>query len=230
MLMHVHLKDGSKVQMKMVGPLKRSTFEKNQPDPEWESVSDVRHWSWCCRVQLDRLRTSFLAEFPWRSVRKHDVPQERRFSTTSYDEHCLFVAAANLDRALERGPKELRRVPDLRKMRRVLWLLRNVYEHWDEIRRAYRAGGSQSEAVAKLFGEFPEAEPWTLEYHTDDQHGNRKGDIVVAGVVSLDSLTSGLRRLEARALWRLRELRRQGRHRAIEPARTGSPADVQGRR
>ncbi len=226
MFVHVDLNDGSRVQMKMVGPLKRSTFERHQPDPEWESVTDVRHWSWCCRLQADRLRTSFLAEFPWQSVRKHHVPQERRFSTTSYDEHCLFVAAANLDRALKRGPKELRRVPDLRKTRRALWLLRNFYEHWDEIRRSYRAEGSQGDAVLKLFHEYPDAEPWALEYHTDSEHGHMENDIVVAGVVSLESLTRNLRKLEAKALWRLRDLRRQGRHVATAPPDPSPAVDL----
>lgn len=221
MQINVEFKNGSWVQLKLAGAVKRSTLETSQPDPEWEAVSDVRNWSWCCRLQAERLRSSFRAEFPWSSKPRQDLSQERRFATTSYDVHCFLVAAANLDRALQRSPKALRRSPLSKQSRRAILLLRNIYEHWDELRRSYRAGGPKTGAALKLSKEFPAAEPWTLQYYTENTGAHRKGDIVVAGVVSLDSLKQDLRKLEARSLWRLRELRRQGRHVAAPTPNNG---------
>jgi len=94
---------------KIVGPLKRSTLEAGHPDPEWEALTDVVHWSFCSRLQAERLGKSFLAEVPWWSGLF--AFQRKRFSTTSYDEHCLMVATGNLDRAMHKGAKYLRETP-----------------------------------------------------------------------------------------------------------------------
>src|ERR1044071_4215746 len=126
------------VEFEIVGPLKRSTLETGHPDPEWEALTDILNWSWCSRLQADRLKCSFLQEAPWGRPYVH---QRKRFATTSYDEHCFMVATGNLDRALRRGAKYLRGTPLPKQMLRTLWLLRNVYEHWDGARASYRKGG-----------------------------------------------------------------------------------------
>lgn len=199
---------GLRLVFTIVGPIKRSTLETKHPRREWEAVSDVRNWAFCTRLQAERLRTSATAEMPWQSGHRV-ILTERRFATTSYDEHCLIVAAANLKRALQRAPRELMRTPFSQDTRRALELLRNVYEHWDELRQCYRDGGALRGAALKLAKDYPGVEPWSLTLQQD-------GDILVAGLVSLRSLNRDLRALEARALWRLRLLRRQGKHVAEE--------------
>ncbi len=200
---------GFRIEFRLVGPMKRSTLGEKQPDREWEATNDVRYWSFCTRMQAERLGCSFAAEFPWGRARRM-VAMERRFSATSYDEHCLIVAAANLDRALRKAPHKLRRTGVTEVTRRALQLLRNVYEHWDKLRACYRRGNTRSGAALKLSKAFPGVEPWTLIFHPD------KDDLLIAGLVSVRSLIKDLRTLEARALWEQRRLRRLGRHVAKE--------------
>jgi hypothetical protein len=201
---------GYRVEFRIVGPIKRSTLATNYVDREWEATSDVRYWAFCTRKQAGRLLLSFAAEMPWR----HDgrrIVQERRFSETSYDEHCLAVAATNLHRALRRAPRKFRQAAITEETRRALQLLRDVYEHWDALRICYRQGNTKRGAALKLSQEFPGVEPWTLVFNPDD------GSVVVAGIVSVQSLIADLRVLEARALWEQRRLRRLGRHVEQEP-------------
>jgi hypothetical protein len=170
---------GLRFEFRIVGPIKRSTLGEKYPDREWEATNDVRYWSFCSRIQIERLRRSFVAEMPW-SNESRVVVMERRFSETSYDEHCLIVAAANLDRALRKAPRKLRRAAVSDETRRALQLLRNVYEHWDELRECYRSGSRKRGAALKLSEEYPGVEPWTLVLHPD-------GDMVVAGLISVRS-------------------------------------------
>lgn len=187
-----------RVTFKMVGPVTRSTLERDDPDPEWERLSDLRYWCTCLRLQMRRLAKSLEAPFP----AKYSF---RAGFEASYDEHCLLVAAGNLDRSLRRfrgrARKDYQFPPPTQ---RALRLLRNIYEHWDELRESFRHG-TPSGAVEKLARKFPEAEPWSIVICPD-------GDFLLAGVVSLRSLVRDVRRLEAKAWWGLRELRRQGRH------------------
>jgi hypothetical protein len=83
--------EGFRVEFKIVGPIKRSTLGEKHPDYEWEATNDVRYWSFCTRMQAERLERSFVAEFPWSGAGRA-VVMERRFSTTSYDEHCLAIS------------------------------------------------------------------------------------------------------------------------------------------
>jgi hypothetical protein len=133
--------------------------------------------------------------------------QRKRFATTSFDEHALVIATGNLGKALDRAPKFIRRILP-KKTLRALQLLRNTYEHWEDMRATFRKGSpAKTEAALKLAKEFPEAEPWTIAIHPD-------GNIDLANVVFLKSLSLDLRRLEASAHWRQRQLRREGRHKA----------------
>ena len=112
------------------------------------------------------------------------------------DEHLVLIAAANLDRALQKLPKRVRhRVQLPNPTRRALWLLRNIYEHWDELRKQYRSGTQPLRGAAqKLKAEFPNADPWSFTFDP------KSGDIILADVVALTPLLGELRRLEARVL------------------------------
>lgn len=182
-----------KVTLKIVGPMKRSTFQEENPDPVKEAVSDILHWSWSTRLQMRRFAQSLRAEFKALGARPR-VRARRQFSCTSYDEHVLLVAAANLDRALRRAPKAVRLEAQLsNSWRRALWLLRNIYEHWDELRASYRSKGRHLRGAARLLrAEFPKADPWSFTFDP------ASGAIVMADVVPLASLWKELRLLEAR--------------------------------
>jgi len=184
------------LRLRVVGPFKRSTLDRaERPDAIEELLTDIFHWSWSTRLQVDRLRQDVRSELAaWGKARSHVA--RRAFSTTSADEQLLLVCAANLERALTKAPNRLRRDLQVSKQsRRALWLLRNIYEHWDELRRHVRAGTDDSKGtVAKLRREFPSADPWSFTIDPD------KDEIILADVVALKSFVAELRRLEARVL------------------------------
>lgn len=183
------------VTFKFVGPLKRTTFSQETPDPTEEAVGDLLHWSWSVRLQFRRLTKSLREEFKaWNN--RPSVYRQRHFSKTSYDEHMLTVAGGNLDRAIRRAKKPVRQVIQISKdAHRGLWLLRHNYEHWDELRGAYRKNtGQLSGAAAKLKREFPNADPWSLKFDPES------GEIILANVVPLTPLVNELRDLEKELL------------------------------
>ena len=183
----------------MVGPVKRTTFSQEQPDPIEEAVGDLLHWSWSVRLQVRRLTKSLRAELnAWNN--RPGVARERRFSATSYDEHMLAVAGGNLDRAIRKARRPIKQAIQISTdSYRALWLLRHNYEHWDELRRPYRQHSTQLPgAAAKLKKEFPKADPWSLTFNPAD------GEIVLADVVPLTPLVKELRELE-KALLRLKK-------------------------
>lgn len=190
---------GTNVGFQVVGPLTRSTFPLEAPtDAREERLQDARFWSFSTRLQSSRLAHSLKTEFQnhgayWRA--------RDRYGTTSYDEHCLFVAAGNLCRAIQRlAPTDLPVAPLPARTVQQLKLLRNIYEHWDELRPSYRRGPLRRSAKI-LRTEFPEAEPWNLQIMPD-------GEVLVAKVVSLRELVRELRTLEAAVSWRLRAIKR----------------------
>lgn len=193
----------ARVTLQLVGPLRRSTFPQRNADQLEESINDLLHWVWSTRLQIRRLSTSVRVEFKALNWRQ-GVRRRRKFSNTSYDEHILLVAAANLDRAIGEAPKSIRSQVGLPKSsRRALWLLRNIYEHWDQLRKAYRAGsGNLPAAAAKLKEEFPDADPWSITIEP------ASGEIVLANVVPLTPLVGELRGLELRLLKLERKRRR----------------------
>ena len=98
----------AKLTLKIVGPMKRSTFQQQSPDPVKEAVNDLLHWSWSTRLQISRLTRSVRADIKamgW----QQGVRRNRRTSATSFDEHILLVAAANLERGIRKAPKAVRR-------------------------------------------------------------------------------------------------------------------------
>jgi hypothetical protein len=82
-------------------------------------------------------------------------------------------------------------------------------------RRPARSSGrlaarSENHLLGSGFAEeFPEAGPWSIELEPD-------GDIKLAGLVSLKEVQKALRGFDARARWRQRALKREGRHKATE--------------
>ena len=204
-----------RVTFEIVGPLTRSTLECDHPDPQWERLSDAQYWCECTRRQAGRFERSVHAELRRRPGLLAFA--RRSFAATSFDEHCLLVTGRNLERALCRlKRKDLDQAPQIGGSQ-ALKFLRNVYEHWDALRSAYRQGRTTG-AAQKLIGEFPEAEPWTFQLYPD-------GDIVLAKVVSLRKLIKDVRSLEARVWWKLRDLQRQGRHQASNQAPNPAVAD-----
>jgi hypothetical protein len=197
---------------RLVGPIKRSTFQREAPDLIAEALNDVLYWSWSIRLQGERLRSDLSLEVS-RGGELRRLAARRLFSQTSCDEHLLLVCAANLERALLKVPKRYRRDLYVTKdSRRALWLLRNVYEHWDELKRHLRAGTDDAKGtLAKLRKEFPQADPWSFTINPANN------TIVLADVVDLNALTLELRRLEASVL-RLERARSRARPKA--PAET----------
>lgn len=184
----------ARVTLQIVGPVKRTTFQREGVDPGVENLTDVLHWLWSTRLQINRLRASLRDEFGAWGLR-HRLRARRRFSATTYDEHLVMVAAAHLDRALRSVPRKWRRDVQLpMSSRRELSLLRDIYEHWDELRRQYRSGGPLRGAALKLKIHFPTAEPWSFTFDP------KSGEIVLANVVAVDVLDRELRRLEAHVL------------------------------
>jgi hypothetical protein len=211
-----NLEDGTRgtirIEGSVVGPLKRSTLDLGHPDPEWQALGDLLYWAWCFRLQASRLSNSVKSEFPI-GVRPY-VQQRKLFATTSYDEHIFLVTAGHLDQALKKARRYLRghghALP--REKLRALQLLRNVYEHWQEVRDTFRTDGPEkTRSALDLLENYPQAEPRILMLYPDD--------IVVAGVVSLKDMVADVRRLEAAAHWRQRQLQREGRQMSGESPR-----------
>ena len=200
----------AKVTFKVVGPMKRSVFQLERPDRADEAINDILHWTWSTRLQMRRFGQSLRTEFKAWGTRPQ-VRARRQFSGTTYDAHILLVAAAHLDRALRRAPKAVvaeAQVSD--KWRRALWLLRNIHEHWDELRATYRAKGRALRGSAlRLREEFPKADPWSFTFDPTS------GAIVIADVVPLADLWKELRFLEARML---RLERRRNTAQRVKPA------------
>ena len=104
----------------------------------------------------------------------------------------LGVAGGNLHKALQRVKRSVKPIIQMsRRTHRTLWLLRNHYEHWDELQAAYRKDPKQlPPAGVKLKREFPDADPWSFTFDPSN------GDILLAGVVSLNSLVADLKKLD----------------------------------
>jgi hypothetical protein len=114
----------------------------------------------------------------------------RAFSATSYDEHILLVAGANLLRALDRGKEHLPPISFPSKTLRALDLLRNIYEHWDEQRDAFRLLTLKKTKSGKSFvEEFPDGKPWSMKY--------QESSVLLGGVLDLVAFQEGLDDLEA---------------------------------
>jgi hypothetical protein len=205
-----------RVTIQIEGPLKRTTFQREVPDPAEELLGDLFHWSCTVQRQAARLARDVRGELgDWGS--KARLKARRHRSATTADEHLFLVAAANLERALQRVSGRLSRTLRVnRKSQRALWLLRNIYEHWDGIRQHLRNGTPDPEGtLAKLRTEFPQAEPWsiTVDPETDD--------IIIADVVPIRPLLKELRRLEARVI-RMERARMRG---TVGPAVETEEAD-----
>lgn len=179
---------------RIIGRLKRSTFSREAPDPIDEALDGVLQWSRSIRMQSERLSKDMAVEI---SLLKDGGRTFRRASSvTSCDEHLLLVCAANLHRALEKVPNRARRQLVLPKRPvRALWLLRNIYEHWDGLRSHLRAGTDDPKGtLKKIRAEFPAADPFSFVFD------GTLNEICIADVVELKPFVQDLRRLEAKVL------------------------------
>lgn len=200
------------ITLTVTGPIKRSTFQKDAVlDPVDEAIRDILHWCWCTRLQAGRFGQSWRRAFGAMSGRPRLRSQRLRY-TASYDEHMFLVAAANLDKALSAAPEAIQPTTQLAEQpRRALKLLRNIYEHWDELRRKYRSGDLDRSA-ADLRREFPNADPWSSTFDAET------GEVLlVADVVEVKPLLLDTRKLEAKLLRIQRTRARNARQRAAEP-------------
>lgn len=192
------------VKFQIIGPIKRSTFDHKNADLESEAIEDLFHWLWSTRLQITRFRHSLVSEFDY-LCKGSSLKARRRFSATSYDEHILLVAAANLDRSLKKAQKFVPRKLKLPEQhQRALYLLRNIYEHWDQLRKEYRQpkGPLQGSAL-RLKQEFPNAVPWSISFDPNT------GEITIANTVPLKPFNDALRQLEAKLLHFQRQYRKK---------------------
>jgi len=174
------------VELRIVGPVTRSTTPATTPAPRDEAFEDALHWIWSWRVQIHRLQESF--ELEW----KDGSPLERRRAASrfSYDEHILTVVGWNLARAVQRTQSFLSTISLPPKEAEALRLLRHLYEHWDEQREAFRSSSVPKVQAAKAFAaQFPDGKPWTMVFDKDDW--------ILGGVVRLNDLTHVLTAIEA---------------------------------
>jgi hypothetical protein len=184
----------------IVGPITVSSLDENDPDPHQAALTDVAHWIWSCKLQIRRFLRSVdsIGRSSWRS----DLERRRSFSKMSYDEHMIFVAAANLERALAQASALLDGLELSEQLRERLTLLRNIYEHWNEQRDSFRQSTRpKARSGRRLQERLPRAAPWSFEWHPN-------GDIVLAGVVSLQNFWRELRILE-RSMRRLEKRQRK---------------------
>ena len=152
-------------------------------------LDDLLHWIWSWRVQVRRLVESTAAE----GRGTDDLAHRRSFSATSYDEHILLVAGAQLVKALGIARDRFPACGDLGETGAALTLLRNLYEHWDEQRESFADPSASKVRSGKTFVErFPQGRPWSIAYGADDW--------VLGGAVSIKSVMLALDRLEAVAL------------------------------
>jgi len=173
--------------VKLVGPITRSTLPDGA-DPNSEALNDVLHWLWATRTQIRRLtkgvRTELMCDAPL------ELHRRRTFSRTSLDEHLLLVSAGQLEKVIQAAQQHFPMIMLPAVLQVSLRHLRNVYEHWEQHRDAFRLPGVPKNRSGKAFAtEFPSGEPWAIEIYPGR-------DLLVAKVVSLRSLVRELRRLE----------------------------------
>jgi hypothetical protein len=175
-----------RVTFRVVGPITRSTLERNAPPPpDQEALQDLRTWLYGTRLQIQRVRRARNAE--WLGP---VATRPRRFLRTSFDEHMLLVAGGQLEKTARIVRRYFPRLKLDPATARSLHLLRNIYEHWETERQYFRSPAKQgSKSAPKFANEFPTGEPWSLELHPD-------GDVVLGKVVSLRSLSKQMRQLQ----------------------------------
>jgi hypothetical protein len=177
------------VELRIVGPVTRSTTPDSAVSPRDEAFDDALHWIWSWNVQIRRLKESF--ELEW----KDGAPLERRRAASqfSYDEHILTVVGWNLVRAIQRAQPFLATISLPREQAEALRLLRHLYEHWDEQRAAFRSASAPKVQSAKAFAaQFPDGKPWSMVFDKDDW--------ILGGVVRLNDLTRVLVAMESAIL------------------------------
>ena len=158
-------------------------------NPNAQALDDLLHWLWSWRLQIERIGQSFKAEFSDGT----NLQRRRNSSRFSFDEHILLVVGGNLVRAIQRAEVYYPEIKLRDDQSEALRLLRNLYEHWDEQRTAFKTPGAvKKRSAAEFVARFPEGKPWTMAFERDDW--------VLGGVLRLKGLTQDLERLEQVAL------------------------------
>jgi len=170
-----------------VGPITRSTLPDSTAEPRHVALTDVLHWLWATRTQIRRFSFGLKTE---RGYFPNELEQRRSFSTTSLDEHLLLVVAGQFERSVEVAHGYFSSLTISADLKIALRHLRNIYEHWEEQREAFRGSGTAKVRSGKTFEQhFPGGQPWSVDIYPGR-------DVVVAKVVSLRSLVRELRKVE----------------------------------
>jgi len=164
-------------------------FENKAVDPREEALTDVLHWIWSWRVQLQRLISSTKVQGQCSGA----IERCRSYSCASYDEHALVVVGWNLARAMKKAGELFPSIRFTENKSEVLRLLRNLYEHWDSQREPFRNPKVPKERSAKDFATlFPTGRPWSITFAQDDW--------LLGGVIGVNSISAEIATIETEAL------------------------------
>jgi hypothetical protein len=171
------------IRLLFTGPVTRSTAVEI-PDRSPECLlNDAIHWAYCWQFQLGRLCNSVNDE-----LRHFSDGDWRYFSRTSFDEHMLMVTGGHVVRALSRLQDHESGLSLPAEIAAPLKELRDVYEHWEEQREAFRTRTEMQRSGKKFVENNPTGKPWEVVFHKDD--------VVFARVVSARRVNEELAKLE----------------------------------
>lgn len=175
------------VTFRAVGPIRRATVGEGDPEPRLDRLLDLLRWTWGCRMQVRRLKKSLHADwFGANSLTR--LEKTKRVCISEFDEHLLAVAIGNLAKAQGMARRYYKHLSFSKELLQSLTCLRDVYEHWEQHRRAYRGKERpKTKAAYDLAKRFPEAQPWTVDFDWEN------GDFVLAGLVSIKRLEGELK-------------------------------------
>lgn len=155
-----------------------------------EKLEYVLHWVWSCSLQLQRHSESMKEE---RNCSLTDpVERQKIQSRIFYDAHVFVAAARNLVRAIDLAVVDYPQLADHMTHGSSIRLLRNIYEHWDEVLM-----GEFSTAAQEFARAFPQGNPFSIIYTSDGAF--------VAGTLPLSEFVRQLSELENRILALQRE-------------------------
>ena len=151
--------------------------------PEGAHIKVVLDWIWGCQTQLERFALSVDSELQILSDEETtDRARRQAWALTRFDQHLLLVAANNLAKAMTKYPDVASEIDELPDPNGALELLRNVHEHWDETRDAFRGEAPMRRSGKRFSESFPGASPWSMVFPmhggieisvVDDESGRR---------------------------------------------------------
>lgn len=169
----------------VVGGVTRTTL----PDKPGDPVEDLLVWIWAWRLQIERLRQSWLND----ASGSNALEIRKSCARTSIDEHLVAVVGRQLLRAMELAQPTLPIATPQDVHASPLKWLRNLYEHWDKTRAAFQGGSLEGQSASKNFiAAFPGKIPWSI---TDDGP-----EWYLGGALPLFEFTRSLDEIEREAL------------------------------